>query len=212
MRRFLERSWRIIQARYSEWRSALFILLLFLILVGLFRPGTSQPHIVLETSETSLVETTTTTTYDEPIHIRSYITGAVRRPGVYSLPRGSILQDLVIAAGGFIQGAQEDAVNLALEISDQAHYHIPDLSDETLSPSLQTFVQSEDVSGSLVNLNTAGLAELQTLNGIGPALAQRILDWRESYGPFQSRDELMLVPGIKEAKYQALEHQLATIQ
>lgn len=211
MRRLLGRIWRFVKARYSEWRSALFVALLFLILWGLFRPEMTSPQIKIQTTEVTSTEVQTATT-EEPPAIRSYITGAVERPGVYSLPQGSILQDLVEVAGGFMQGAQVDTVNLAMEITDQAHYHIPDPEDDIRLSPPQGLVQGDDSHSHLVQLNTAGLEDLQRLNGIGPSLAQRILEWRESYGPFKTKDELMLVPGIKEAKYNALEHQLATIQ
>lgn len=209
MRRVLGRLWRIIKVRYSEWRSALFVILLCLILWGLFRPETTSTRLEIEPLETTIQEMMPAHTTEKPTS-RSYITGAVGRPGVYSLPQGSILQDLVMAAGGFVQGAQEDAVNLAVEISDQGHYHIPSL-DENPQTAVQGSLQTDISQTGLVNLNTAGLAELQTLNGIGPSLAQRILDWRDNYGPFKAKDELMLVPGIKEAKYSALEQQLASI-
>lgn len=211
MRNRLARLWRSFKVRYNEWRGMVFVGLLFLILWGLFRPETTSPILEIETVEPPPSETTLNIDIEKPTTLRSYITGAVGRPGVYNLPQGSILQDLVMAAGGFLSGAQPDAINLAMEISDQGHYHVPDKEEDFISPVVQGISQSEVSQGSLVHLNTAGLAELQALNGIGPALAQRILDWRDSYGPFKSKDELMLVPGIKEAKYTALEHQLATI-
>ena len=111
-----------------------------------------------------------------------HVAGAVARPGVYTLLPGDRVADAVRRAGGPTDDAELDRVNLAAFITDGQRIHIPG--------------PDEDGGSSTVNLNYAGQRELESLPGIGPALAGRIIDYRERNGPFSSIDELLGVPGI----------------
>lgn len=145
-----------------------------------------------------------------PAKVRVYITGAIAHADVYFLPRGSIVKDVVLAAGGFTPDADPERINQALELKDQQHIHIPRLDEENPPPPVQDGVlPGPDASaafnpptgGSRINLNTAGLEELDALPGIGPAIARRIIDYREQAGGFKTVEEVMQVSGIGQATF-----------
>src|SRR5574339_613014 len=124
-----------------------------------------------------------------------YITGAVPRPGVYALPKNARVQDALSAAGGFLAEAEKSQINLAALLEDGEKLDVPFL--EGASPILGTPGPTVvAVTTELVNINTASAAELDTLPGIGPSLAQRIIDYRQQNGPFINAEDIINVPGI----------------
>jgi competence protein ComEA len=131
-----------------------------------------------------------------------HVTGAVRHPGLYDLDPGSRLVDAVFAAGGFSRRADQSGVNLARVVADGEQIVVPRRGASGTAVAPATAVPGAPAGsapGALVDLNTADLAALDTLPGIGPALAQRILDWRTANGGFTSVDQLLDVSGIGEA-------------
>ena len=134
----------------------------------------------------------------EPITV--YVTGAVQRPGVFRLPRDSRVVDLVQAAGGFMEGADLNQVNLAQALKDGDRVDIPGQSPFA-TPVLTIgdnglLVTPTPPGGAAVNINTASLELLEKLPGIGPTTAQAIIDYREANGPFITIDDLLKIPGI----------------
>lgn len=162
--------------------------------------------------------TPTTAPSPTPGPFRVYITGAVNDPAVYELPVGSIVSDAVQAAGGFADEAAGEMVNLALPLSDGMHVHIPVITagteDDNLAeqppPAAAPIVVSADADPGprLVNINTAGATELETLPGVGPVIAQNIIDHRQANGPFGSVDEILEVSGIGPAKFEQLKEMI----
>jgi len=136
-----------------------------------------------------------------PAPLRVYVSGAVAQPDVYTLPAGSIVKDAILAAGGATASADLDRINLALALTDQVHVHVPALGEPAgVAPALP----SKSGAPGLINLNTASLEELDTLSGIGPALAQRIVDHR----PYRSVQELLQVAGIGPATYEKIKDEV----
>ncbi len=131
----------------------------------------------------------------DPPGVRVSVRGAVVSPGIYTLAPGSILQDALQAAGGVLPQADTSRLNLAAPLSDGQDVRVP-LITPTPAPGTP---QATPPGGGKINLNTATLAELDSLPGIGPVLAQRIIDYRETHGPFQSVEELLNVEGIGPA-------------
>jgi competence protein ComEA len=134
----------------------------------------------------------------EPIVV--YVTGSIQRPGVYTLPRDSRMVNLVEAAGGFSPGADLNQVNLAELLKDEDRITIPGLST-TATPELTIddnglLVTPTPFTGEKVNINTADITRLDTLPGIGPSTAQKIIDYRDANGPFKTIEELLKIPGI----------------
>lgn len=126
-----------------------------------------------------------------------HILGEVREPGLYELRDGARAVDAVAAAGGFTDGADAGGLNLARFVSDGEQIVVPAVGEVPAA--------APGVAGDgRVNLNTADAATLDTLPGVGPATAAKILAWRERNGRFEAVDDLLDVGGIGEAKLDAL--------
>lgn len=143
----------------------------------------------------------------EPIAV--HVVGAVPRPGLYEFAEGARIQDAIDAAGGLLTGADVGAINLAALLVDGQQLNIPFKAgqepssqstgggDEGLSLPGATEPPAESGGATeLVNINTASLEELDSLPGIGPTIAQRIIDYREEHGGFQTVEDLLNVSGI----------------
>lgn len=120
------------------------------------------------------------------------VVGAVRRPGLYRLPPRARIADAVTRAGGSTAKADLAQVNLAAPLADGEQIVVPRRGDSTPS-SASTAAGS---SSAPIQLSTATLAELDSLPGVGPVTAQKILAYRQEHGAFHSVDELDAVPGI----------------
>lgn len=121
-----------------------------------------------------------------------HVLGAVEHPGLYVLDLDSRLVDAVAAAGGTTDDADLTAINLARVLADGEQIIVPTVGANADGPGAAA--PSDD----RVDLNTADQAALETLPRIGPALAERIIAWRDENGRFQSVDDLLAVPGIGE--------------
>jgi competence protein ComEA len=140
-----------------------------------------------------------------PAPIRVYVSGAVRRPAVYELPPGSIVEDAIEAAGGTASDADLDCINLALEVQDQQQVYVPRRGEASPpAPGASGGSSGGGAAGTKVNVNTATAADLETLPNIGPTMAQRIVDYRQANGPFETVEDIQNVPGIGAAKFAAL--------
>lgn len=124
-----------------------------------------------------------------------HVVGAVRQPGIYQLPDGARTIDAVAAAGGLADDADPAGLNLASSVRDGQQLDVPAVG-ETMPAAPDGAAEPGRVAP--VRLNSATVAELDGLPRIGPQLAQRIIDWRNTNGPFQSVDQLADVPGIGE--------------
>src|SRR5687768_9041464 len=129
-----------------------------------------------------------------------HISGAVPRPGVYALPEGSRVQDAIAAAGGFLAEAEKTQINLAALLVDGEKLDIPFI--EGGSPVLPTpGLTVVAATTELININTASQSELESLPGIGPTTAQKIIEYREQNGEFVTIEELINVSGIGPGLY-----------
>ncbi len=128
-----------------------------------------------------------------------HVVGEVRRPGVRHLPAGSRVADAVAAAGGATARADLAGVNLARVLTDGEQLRVPRPGEPVQVPVAEPSAGAPGAgAAATVALNTADVAALDTLPGIGPVLAQRIVDWRTEHGRFTSVDELAEVSGIGE--------------
>ena len=152
-----------------------------------------------------------------------YITGEIKKPGVYKLSEDARIFQLVEMAGGFTSKADTESLNLAETIADGTHVHIgakiqkqqevapriPGMPASKSSAVVQSGIQPK--SQSLININTATASELESLPGIGPAIAQRIIEYRNVHGNFSRPEDLINVRGIGKSKLaQVLPHISAT--
>lgn len=139
-----------------------------------------------------------------------HVAGAVMRPGVYTLEPGARVADAVALAGGLLGSAEASAVNLARILADgeqvyfPAQGEVPPAVGVTGGAAVAGGGGTAGVVDGKVDINHADAATLETLPGIGPATAQKIIDEREANGPYASVEDLMRVPGIGEKRVAAL--------
>src|SRR5258708_24788841 len=139
-----------------------------------------------------------------PSPLTVQVIGAVVRPGVYVFPGGGRVQDAVTAAGGLLSTADPSAVNLAAKLEDGEQVLIPTLANSGVNPSgpstgpFTVIVTPTNTASnlSLIDINTATLSDLESLPGIGPTVAQKILDYRQLHGSFLRIADLLTLPGI----------------
>jgi competence protein ComEA len=136
------------------------------------------------------------------------VTGAVRRPGLRRLPPGSRVADAIKAAGGVLPGTKATGVNLARKLVDGEQIVVGGSAVGAAPGGGSAGAGSPTAGGGPVNLNTATIEQLDTLSGIGPVTAQRIIDWREAHGGFTSIDQLREVDGIGERRFASLRPQV----
>ena len=153
-----------------------------------------------------------TNSTEEEVKMIIHISGEVKNPGIVTLEVGSRIMDAIKKAGGATREADLAQVNLAYELQDGQKVYIPNKKEKvteyiTESSGNNVIVDGKNISNnnegnnSKVNINTANLDELDSLPGIGPALAQRIIDYREQNGNFQSIEDLQNVKGIGDSKF-----------
>ena len=155
---------------------------------------------------------------EEVGNIVVHITGAVKNKGILKLPEGSRISDAIEAAGGETKEADLDSINLAYTLEDGQKIYIPSQEDKenneqkqyitTESGDTTNIKENSKIEGEneKVNINTANQSELETLPGIGPSLASRIIEYREQNGKFNSIEELKNVKGIGDAKFEDLKN------
>jgi competence protein ComEA len=136
-----------------------------------------------------------------------HVLGAVVQPGLVELDAGARVVDAVSAAGGLTAEADPAGVNLARPVVDGEQLVVPAMGEVPQPPPGGGAAAA--AGDGLVHLNTADVAALDTLPRIGPALAQRIIDWREANGPFTSVDQLLDVAGIGDAVFSGLADRVA---
>lgn len=155
----------------------------------------------------------------EPIAV--HVVGAVPRPGLYEFAEGSRVQDAIDAAGGLLASASVDTINLAALLEDGQQLNIPfkvgeepstsNSSDDTsLVLPGATEASSSGSSQDLININTASVEELDSLPGIGPTIAQRIIDYRDENGPFQTIEDILNVSGVGPSTFDQIKDLITT--
>jgi competence protein ComEA len=132
-----------------------------------------------------------------------HILGAVERPGLYGVREGDRVIDAVAAAGGFTDSADQSQVNLARFLVDGEQLYVPTVGE---APASAPGVTAQGK----VNINTADASALETLPRVGPAMAARIIDWREVNGRFAAIEDLMSVTGIGQKTFDGLK-ELVTV-
>jgi competence protein ComEA len=138
------------------------------------------------------------------------VAGAVRRPGLYRLPAGSRVAAAVERAGGLSRRAERTGVNLAAPLADGQQVVVPvrgsagAVGAGGAAASGASGPASAGGAGGTISLSTASEAELETIDGIGPALAGRIIEYRDTHGGFHSIDELKQVSGIGDKRFETL--------
>ena len=132
-----------------------------------------------------------------------HILGAVQAPGLYELREGDRAVDVVAAAGGFTDDADQSQLNLARFVTDGEQIVVP-VVGAAPPPAAGAVAGGGAVVAGKVNINTADAAALETLPRVGPAMAARIIEWRDTNGRFTAVEDLMSVTGVGEKTFDSL--------
>jgi competence protein ComEA len=230
-------NWTVIKKRISYWIAFVGIARLFFgVLLSaiaaismwlLVRPSAPLVEsVVPHASGVGIVAPLST--LPTPLTVRIHVAGAVVHPGVYSVSSSSRVVDAVTAAGGATSRADLERINLAQTIIDTEQVFVPFRTSHTTKvtvaprlrptrttvpvsvPTIPGAIPSATTSAttSLINLNSATSAQLDTLPGVGPSTAKAIISYRSRKGPFGKVEDLLNVPGIGPAKVAALRDQV----
>lgn len=167
-------------------------------------------------SETMVSSSLSNTNKEQASEVTCDISGAVRHEGVYTLKNGARIQELIEAAGGLKANAQTKVINRVIMLKDQDKVYIPYKGEKVASAVTNTNNDNQTTSSTAkseasptVNINTATVAELQKLNGIGQKRAEQIIAYREQNGNFKKIEDIMQVSGIGEKTFAGFKDQLA---
>jgi competence protein ComEA len=154
-----------------------------------------------------------------------YICGAVKHPGVYKFTAGSRINDAINAASGFKKGAARTAINQARVLEDGEQITIPTLKQvkrkqlskitdgdnfqDKTTDNENTDSSERESQDTLININTASAGELTSLSGIGQSRADAIIEYRQSNGKFQSIEDIMKIPGIKQGIFNKIKNKIS---
>ena len=184
----------------------------------IYGSSTSSENIRLDSAVANSSEMTSdisSANDSEAERIFVYVTGAVNKPGMVELKGGKVLRagDAIEACGGLLPTADIDNFNGAEVINDGQHIRVPEkIVEQPVQNQPNGEIVSEASSGNksdgIVNINTANSAELQTLKGIGPKMAERIIEYRQTKGTFKSIEEIQNVRGIGEKTFEKLKSRL----
>ena len=213
-------------SKFSKNKKYLFYIAVPIIIYALFQQAKQfylpkTYPIPIEQQDLSVTTDTDTSTDDErqsnalnslttsnPTPVVIYVTGAVKNPGVVELNSSQRLKDAIELVGGFTEDADIGSINLAEFVKDEQHYVVTKIgetpSPQTVSSNIGTTTPNGAKNNSLININTATKEELQSLNGIGDALSQRIIDFREQNGAFSDIESIKNVSGIGEKKFEGI--------
>ncbi len=173
--------------------------LILIVAIAIYAAGHSGEPDDIEVA-TGSNDTAAAEQSEEPEEVIVDICGAVNDSKVVTLPSGSRVEDAIKAAGGLTDEADLSGINRAAELADGEKIYIPTADEVERGielPSAESNISADDS----ININEATAEELETLNGIGPVTAEKIIQYRTEYGKFESKEELMEVNGIGEKTY-----------
>ena len=184
--------------------------LLVLLVIALFSAGIT--YYRLNNQDIDIIDNEEELTDNTPNSmITVYVSGEVNKPGLIQIDSNARVSDAITACGNFTPLADKNAINLAQKLSDGTHIQVPTIKNSatTTSSTNNSSNSPNDKSNDLVNINTATKEELDTLPGVGPATAEKILNYRQEHGNFQSIEDLKNVKGIGEAKFNKLQDKIS---
>lgn len=174
------------------YKKSLFVLLFIAII------ATGITYYRLNTQDNIAINNTDIT----PQLITVYISGEVNNPGVIELSSDATLGDAIKQCNGFTPLADKNKLNLAQKLSDGMHIIITAQNNQNM------ISNDSDKNSTLININTATKDQLDSLPGVGPSTAQKIIDYRQEHGTYQSIEDLKQVKGIGEAKFNKLKDKI----
>ncbi|MBE7056805.1 MAG: hypothetical protein E7388_05110 [Ruminococcaceae bacterium] len=173
------------------------------VLLGFYLSKTEDNNVITITAAPSVSPSAYVDPPTPPVEIHVYVVGEVENPGVYKISSGSMISDVISLAGGFTKNANPEAINMVEIIYANTMINVPAVGDTFVSP-----IEPSGSHGGKININTAGIDELCNLSGIGESTAKKIIAYRETNGPFSSIEDIMNVPGIKEARFMVIKEDI----
>jgi len=167
--------------------------------------GTEQPISLIDASATPN-ETSVPEIQQPSVYV--HLVGEVRNPGLYSVESGARLIDAIIQAGGFTPKADQSSINLARILTDGEQVFVLKRGAEAASANFGGVNIPNRSKSAQISLNRSSQAELELLPGVGPTLAQRIIEWRTANGGFKAKSDLKNVAGIGDKMFAAIEAQV----
>ncbi|MGQ9676047.1 MAG: helix-hairpin-helix domain-containing protein [Chloroflexota bacterium] len=189
----------------ERYQSVLILVLVFLAAVGAalwYARAPSGEPLVVATPTGSGARSSAAEANAEGRIAKVYLTGGVVRPGVYTVPPGARVEDVVKAAGGLAVDADRERVNLASTVRDGQHIHVPTFRESLSANGSNSSIGQS--SSSKVNINTASVAELERLPRVGEVIANRIVTYRQANGPFRRIEELKEFRLVGEADFEQI--------
>lgn len=195
------------------YKKSLCILLLIAFIAGggIFCNYISDGSVALEETPDNIADTAENISADDKITV--YVSGEVTSPGVVTLGKDSRIKDAVAACGDFTPLADKGRINLAQKLTDGMQVNVPALTQNSQPTADNRAANAPSASkdgsnAAMVNINTATKDELDTLPGVGPATAEKIIEYRETNGYFKSIEDIKNVRGIGEAKFSKMQSRI----
>ena len=193
------------------------MLISMLLFIGYYivsKTNNSQ-YVELETEENKVIENTITNkeTFENEEKIIIHVTGAVKNKGIVEIKKGLRISDAINAAGGITEEADLSKINLAYAVEDGQKIYVPSINDQEMTDIItsdagENVLEYSNEKNDKVNINTASQTELETLNGVGPSTALKIINYREECGGFEKIEDITNVPGIGEAKFESMKEHI----
>lgn len=182
--------------------SAIFIVIIFVFIYIKFNDFGNSDDEYLTTQSVNTISS------DNNVKkIIVHVSGCVVNEGVVELSEGARINDAINSAGGSTLDADLNKLNLAYPLKDGEKVYVPSVNDEDTVDTIVSSTSSQNSKGSdsgLININTATQSELETLSGIGPSTALKIIQYRKSNGDFNFIEDLKNVPGIGDSKFNTI--------
>ena len=208
---FLTRLWQ--QKKISIIAFGIAVVVILGAMLFTFAPSKdNQLHIMSTEEQKANREGAYSDSLSEPAPERTifvHVAGSVSAPGLYELQEGARVNDAIKLAGWFTAEADQTSLNLARALTDGEQLFVPSKNSESGSVASNASISlgsDANVSGTVpkINVNRANEGDLQSIPGVGPSLAAKIIKDRESNGPFASVDDLTRVSGIGEKKLESM--------
>lgn len=202
-------------------KNIIIYILIIILIVVVYYLYTKKEEYVENTNTIAIYEENKESkeTAQENKKIVIYITGAVKKEGIYEISENSRIADSIEIAGGLEENANIENMNLAYVLEDGMKIHIPSINENMneIQDNTNEYITKENGDtqtvkniNEKVNINTATQTELETLPGIGPSIALKIIDYRKENGKFNTIEDIKKVNGIGENKYSKIKELIKT--
>lgn len=185
------------------------VMLAVLIVAGSLYSFWQKNSISASTSSSEALTKSAPISEEKTSEIFVYISGAVHNPGVFKASQNARVFDIVAMAGGLTSDADVTKINMAQSVKDGTHLHVAERAIVQGNNVAAGLSKSKVGGSNTININTAEKNELDALPGVGPALAERIIEYRQANGSFKDIDELKKVPGIGSSKFEKMKEKIS---